>query len=122
MFWLLPWMTVWRVLNRFRAVAEHGGMQRSPDRRLTTHHVRQSFWPRFWMVPFNTGWHLAHHVDIGVPFSNLPAFHAELERCGYSRPASSGRTTEACGPTPAPAAPAGSVRESLRRSRDTERS
>jgi fatty acid desaturase len=84
--WLLPWMTVWRVLNRLRSVAEHGGMQASEDRRLTTHHVRQSFWARFWMVPFNTGWHLAHHVDIGVPFSKLPALQAELERAGYVQP------------------------------------
>lgn len=82
-FWLLPWMTVWRVLNRLRAVAEHGGMTASPDRRLNTHHVRQSWLARFWMVPFNTGWHLAHHVDIGVPFSKLPALHRELERAGY---------------------------------------
>ena len=82
-FWLLPWMTVWRLLNRLRAVAEHGGMQASPDRRLTTHHVRQSFTARFWMVPFNTGWHLAHHVDIGVPFSKLPRLQEELERAGY---------------------------------------
>ena len=50
-----------------------------PDRRLTTHHVRQSGSARFWMVPFNTGWHLAHHVDIGVPFPNLPRLHRELE-------------------------------------------
>lgn len=86
-FWLLPWMTVWRVLNRLRAVAEHGGMVASPDRRLTTHHVRQSATARFWMVPFNTGWHLAHHVDIGVPFSKLPRLHAELEQAGYVTPA-----------------------------------
>jgi fatty acid desaturase len=85
-FWLLPQMTVWRVLNRLRAVAEHGGMEASADRRLTTHHVRQSWWARFWMVPFNTGWHLAHHVDIGVPFSKLPKLHAELERAGYITP------------------------------------
>jgi fatty acid desaturase len=26
---------------------------------------------------------LAHHVDIGVPFSKLPALHRELERAGY---------------------------------------
>jgi fatty acid desaturase len=82
-FWLLPWMTVWRVLNRLRAVAEHGGLQASPDRRLTTHHVRQSFTARFWMVPFNTGWHLAHHVDMGVPFQNLPALHDELVDSGW---------------------------------------
>jgi fatty acid desaturase len=86
LFWLLPWMTAWRVLNRLRAVAEHGGLGASPDRRLTTHHVRQGFWARFWMVPFNTGWHLAHHVDIGVPFHHLPKLQRELEAAGYVRP------------------------------------
>jgi len=86
LLWLLPWMTGWRVINRLRAVAEHGGMQHSPDRRLTTHHIRQSWLPRFWMVPFNTGWHLAHHVDIGVPFQNLPALHRELEAAGWVLP------------------------------------
>lgn len=86
LLWLLPWMTVWRVINRLRAIAEHGGMQQSKDRRLTTHHVRQSLAARFWIVPFNTGWHLAHHVDIGVPFQNLPKLHAELERSGWVTP------------------------------------
>jgi fatty acid desaturase len=81
--WVAPWMTVWRVLNRLRAIAEHGGMTRSSDRRLTTHHVRQGFWPRFWLAPYKTGWHLAHHVDIGVPFRHLPALHKELEASGW---------------------------------------
>jgi fatty acid desaturase len=81
--WLGPWMTVWRVINRLRAIAEHGGMQRSPDRRLTTHHVRQSLLARFWMVPYHTGWHLAHHVDSGIPWRNLPALHAELVAAGW---------------------------------------
>src|SRR5205823_15127246 len=35
LLWLAPWMTVWRVINRLRAIAEHGGMARSDDRRLT---------------------------------------------------------------------------------------
>ena len=74
-------MTEWRVLNRLRSIAEHGGMERSPDRRATTHDVRQSLLARFWIVPYNTGWHLAHHVDMGVPWRNLPA----------STPNSSGR-------------------------------
>jgi fatty acid desaturase len=39
------------------------------------------------MVPLNTGWHLAHHVDMGVPWRNLPALHAELEAAGYVTPA-----------------------------------
>jgi fatty acid desaturase len=84
LLWFLPWMTEWRVINRLRSIAEHGGMERSPDRRATTHHVRQSWLARFWIVPYNTGWHLAHHVDMGVPWRNLPAFHAELVRAGYA--------------------------------------
>ena len=81
--WFGPWMTMWRVLNRLRAIAEHGGLGASPDRRLTTHHVKQSLIPRFWMVPYNTGWHLAHHVDIGVPFQHLPRLHQELVAAGW---------------------------------------
>ncbi len=50
--WLLPWLTVWKVFNRLRAIAEHG-------------------------------WHLAHHVDSGVPFRNLPRLQRELEAAGY---------------------------------------
>lgn len=85
-FWLLPWMTIWRVLNRLRAVAEHGGLGASEDRRLTTHHVHQSVFARSIVVPFNTGYHLAHHVDSGVPFSKLPALQRELEDAGYIHP------------------------------------
>lgn len=84
--WLAPYMTVWRVLNRLRAIAEHGGMDRSDDRRLTTHVVRQRPLARFWMVPYNTGWHLAHHVDIGIPFRKLPALHEELVESGWVTP------------------------------------
>ena len=83
LLWLAPWMTVWRVLNRLRAIAEHGGMTQSDDRRLTTHHVRQSLAARFWIVPYNTGWHLAHHVDIGIAWRNLPPLHAELVAAGW---------------------------------------
>jgi len=83
LLWLGPWMTSWRVINRLRSIAEHGGMVQSKDRRLTTHHVRQSWLARFWIVPLNTGWHLAHHVDMGVPWRNLPRLHAELEQAGW---------------------------------------
>ena len=81
--WLAPYLTVWRVINRLRSVAEHGGMQRSKDRRLTTHSVKQSPVARFFVVPFHIGWHLAHHVDSGVPMAHLPRLHAELRRAGY---------------------------------------
>jgi fatty acid desaturase len=83
LLWFAPYLTVWRVINRLRSIAEHGGMHRSKDRRETTHSVRQSWAPRFLLVPFHIGWHLAHHVDSGVPMKHLPAFHAELRRAGY---------------------------------------
>jgi fatty acid desaturase len=86
LLWLVPWMTSWRVVNRLRAIAEHGGMERSDDRRRTTHHVRQSRLAGFWIVPFNTGWHLAHHVDMGVPWRHLPDLHAELVAAGWVTP------------------------------------
>jgi len=84
--WLGPWMTIWRVLNRLRAIAEHGGMERSDDRRRTTHHIRQSWSARFWIVPYRTGWHLAHHTDMGVPWRNLPRYHDELVASGWVTP------------------------------------
>ena len=81
--WLAPYLTVWRVINRLRSLGEHGGMQRSKDRRRTTHSVRQSAIARFTIVPYHIGWHLAHHVDAGVPMANLPRLHEELRRAGY---------------------------------------
>lgn len=81
--WLAPQLTVWRVINRLRAIAEHGGMQRSDDTRESTHSVRQHLLAQFILVPFNIGFHLAHHCDSGVPFRNLPALHRELRAAGY---------------------------------------
>jgi fatty acid desaturase len=83
LLWFLPWCTTWKVINRLRAVAEHAGMTNSSDRRQTTHVVKQHLLARVFMVPFNGGWHLAHHVDMGVPFRNLPKLHKELVESGW---------------------------------------
>lgn len=83
LFWLAPYLTVWRVINRLRSVAEHGGMHRSPDRRESTHSVRQHPVARFLLAPYRIGLHLAHHVDAGVPFRNLPMLHDALREAGY---------------------------------------
>jgi fatty acid desaturase len=84
--WIGSWASLWKVSNRLRAIAEHGGMARSRDRRRTTHVIRQTRLARYWMVPYNTGWHLAHHVDMGVPWTNLPRLHAELVDSGWVTP------------------------------------
>ena len=82
-FWLAPHLTVWRVINRLRSIAEHGGLRESDDRRETTHSVRQHLLARFFLVPFRIGWHLAHHVDAGVPMRHLPRLHEALREAGY---------------------------------------
>lgn len=84
--WVASWCTLWKVSNRLRAIAEHGGMERSKDRRRTTHVIRQSRVARLCIVPYNTGWHLAHHTDMGVPWRNLPRFHDELVASGWVSP------------------------------------
>jgi fatty acid desaturase len=82
LLWFGPYMTQWRVTNRLRALAEHAGMTRSSDRRETTHLVRQGPLARFFMVPYSVGYHLAHHVDMGIPCWNLRRMHAELLASG----------------------------------------
>lgn len=86
MFWVAPYLTVWRVINRLRSIAEHGGLQASSDRRVTTHSVTQHWLARFFLVPFHIGWHLAHHVDAGVPFRHLPRYHRMMVDSGYVNP------------------------------------
>ena len=81
--WVLPFVTYYQFINRLRAIAEHGGMTRTPDRRNTTHHVQQSWLARLMFVPFGVGYHLAHHVDSGVPARNLPRLHQALADDGY---------------------------------------
>jgi fatty acid desaturase len=86
LLWLLPNMTVWRVINRLRSIAEHGGMSAGTDRRVSTHAVRQRWFARFFLVPYNIGFHTAHHVDAGIPFRNLPAYTRRLRAAGYLSP------------------------------------
>jgi fatty acid desaturase len=83
MLWLLPYITVWRVMNRLRSIAEHGGLRADDDRRVTTHSVRQHLFPSFYFVPFNLGWHIAHHTDSGIPFRSLPKYHRQLRESGF---------------------------------------
>ena len=81
--WVLPYFTLWRVINRLRSIAEHGGLRADNDRRITTHTIAQHPLARFYLVPYNIGFHLAHHVDSGVPFRNLAKYHQLLRDANY---------------------------------------
>ncbi|MFT7599470.1 MAG: fatty acid desaturase [Acidimicrobiales bacterium] len=81
--WFLPWATVWQVINRLRSIAEHAGMEAGADRRVNTHVVRQRWLSGQWLVPFQAGFHLAHHVDTSIPWTQLHPFHTELVEAGW---------------------------------------
>lgn len=82
--WVVPYVTWYQFVNRLRSIAEHGGMTRSNDRRATTHLVQQTPLARATFAPYNVGFHLAHHVDSGVPFRNLPRLREILIEDGYA--------------------------------------
>jgi fatty acid desaturase len=81
--WVLPHLTVWRVINRLRSIAEHGGLREDDDRRYTTHSVKQHWFAHFMLVPYNIGFHMAHHVDAGVPFRHLKEYNRLLHEANY---------------------------------------
>lgn len=83
LLWVLPYLTVWRVINRLRSIAEHGGLREDDDRRYTTHSVAQHRIAMFLMVPYKIGYHMAHHVDAGVPFRHLAEYHRLLHEANY---------------------------------------
>jgi len=81
--WFVPWLTVWQLTNRLRAISEHAGMRAGEDRRLTTHVMEPGHWASFMLAPYQSGYHLAHHVDTSVPWNQLRALHTELRASGW---------------------------------------
>ncbi|MFT6290519.1 MAG: hypothetical protein ACJAR2_001110 [Ilumatobacter sp.] len=61
-------------------------MTRSHDHRQTTQVIRQISIARYCMVAYNVGWHLAHYVDIGVPWRSFPTLHNGLVEAGWITP------------------------------------
>ena len=91
-------MTVWRVINRLRGHRRARGMTALRDRRLTTHHVRQTLPARFVLVP------VPHRVAPRPPRRHGGAVAqppAAARRAswppGGSSPTSSTRATGHCG-------------------------
>ena len=63
------------------------------DRRLTTHDIRQGFLSKHVFLSQGIGFHLAHHVDSGIPMNNLHKLHRALVEDGYVVPGMTQRGT-----------------------------
>jgi fatty acid desaturase len=77
--WVIPEMTVQRVIARIRAVLEHGGVP-DPNDGLRNARTIISCNPllRFMMNPHHVAYHLEHHLFPAVPHYNLAKLHLAL--------------------------------------------
>jgi fatty acid desaturase len=77
--WVIPQMTVQRVISRIRAVLEHGGVPDANDGLLNARTIiSPNRVMRFMMNPHHVAYHLEHHLFPAVPHYNLPRLHLAL--------------------------------------------
>jgi fatty acid desaturase len=78
-YWLLPSLTLLRMISRIRAIADHFGTQN--DHPLAkTRTVTGNVVDRILISPCNIGVHNEHHLFPSVPYYNLRALQRELSR------------------------------------------
>lgn len=80
--WLLPLLTIFQGLLRFRALAEHGAVPDTSDVRTATRTTMASWWSRWLVFPHNVNYHLAHHLYPSIPHYRLKEAHRALEKAG----------------------------------------
>ena len=92
--WVLPFLTVWRVINRLRAdrrARRHGRVD--PTGAPTTHSVRQHVVARASSCRTTSAGTSRTTSTPGVSMRNLPRYHRALLDAGYVTPSSSTRAT-----------------------------
>jgi fatty acid desaturase len=76
LYWIIPYITIYQVLNRIRLSTEHFHL---PEEKLfQTRTVKLNLFERFVFSPHNLGYHTEHHLYPSVPFYRLPALHKKL--------------------------------------------
>lgn len=81
LYWAVPYLTCFFFFLYVRSVAEHFGATMAPSSELNgTRTVLPHLWERWFFCPHHLNYHLDHHLYPSVPFYNLPALHAALER------------------------------------------
>ena len=83
LLWVMPTTTVMMAFFRMRALGEHPIEETtSGDETRETRDVLGTALENFFIAPLNVNLHLTHHAFPSVPFYNLPAMHAQLEKAG----------------------------------------
>jgi fatty acid desaturase len=87
LLWIVPALTVLQVIQRLRAVCEHGAVDdvSSPLTAARTHRFgyrTSDVLARFALFPHHVYYHVEHHLYPAVPHYRLPQLHALLVRRG----------------------------------------
>lgn len=72
-YWLIPYATIYQLLNRIRLSTEHFNIDETNS--FKTRSVIPSFIEKLIFTPYNLGYHLEHHLYPTIPFYNLPKLH-----------------------------------------------
>jgi|SRR5690554_873258 len=76
--WLIPYMTIYQLLNRIRLYYEHFNLNKNKEHPLRTLHLSRL--GAFFLAPYSLGYHAEHHLFPGIPFYNLPQLHKIISR------------------------------------------
>lgn len=79
LFWALPLVTIMMGLNSIRSCLEHSQPGVGEP---GLHSFTATRWERFFLAPFHMNVHAEHHLVPAVPWHQLPALRAHLQRAG----------------------------------------
>ncbi|MBX2803161.1 MAG: fatty acid desaturase family protein [Myxococcales bacterium] len=80
--WGVAWLTVYSLVLRVRAIAEHACMPGGPDIARNTRTVLASPLERVLWCPHHVNLHVEHHLLMTVPHWRLPDLHDKLRQAG----------------------------------------
>jgi fatty acid desaturase len=77
LYWLIPYFTVFKLIKRIRAIAEHFAI---PDKKIAeiTRTTLASPWEEFLFGQHNINYHVEHHRYPAVPWYHLKSLHQFL--------------------------------------------
>ncbi|MCB9570291.1 MAG: fatty acid desaturase family protein [Myxococcales bacterium] len=83
-YWLVPLTTWFIASNYIRLICEHSMVRSDDPLYALTRTTLPSWFDLIFIVPRNISYHYEHHIYPSVPFYNLPALHAAMQRLpGY---------------------------------------
>lgn len=75
-FWIIPYCTVYQLLNRIRLATEHYHIT---NQKYSTRSIHCNFLESIIFSPYYIGYHAEHHLYPSVPFYNLPKLSKMLK-------------------------------------------